>query len=142
MENFEKFKNENIVLSDTDHALEVSANEKKYFPNEIIKSFDEKLTKLHKELLNIESYVEAKDKKFVVEEQVENLNMSRPISVLTISEKLSELQKYDLIIKSFEENLVPEEVYQEAKEDLEYLKSKVDMLSKIKDVSENNPELN
>lgn len=142
MEDFEKFSSENTVIADTDHALEVSANEEKFYPNEIIKSFDQKITKLHAELLRIESYIDAKKNKPSVEEQIDNLTMSRPVSALSISEKLSEVQKYDLLIKSFEENGVPSEIYKEAKEDLEYLKSKVLLLSQIKNVAENNPSLN
>ena len=132
MEDFEKFSSENRVIADTDHVLEVSAKEEKFYPSEIIKSFDQK----------IESYIDAKKNKPAIEGQIDSLTMSRPVSALSISEKLSEVQKYDLLIKSFEENGVPSEIYKEAKEDLEYLKSKVLLLSQIKNVAENNPSLN
>lgn len=156
MENFERntnssedmrkdvpvFKNEELILTDSEHLADVIAHENEYKASAVLKKYNTLISNFHSKVIDVSSYLEAKEKEPVFAGLLSEIMTTRPAQPVREMELLQELQKYDSIIKYYEQKNIDKKSIEELKKMVDNLKSEIITFSKIEHVAKNTPELN
>lgn len=130
------------ILATSNHLAEVIEHSKDYLPESITTAYKEHYVALHKELMQIQRYLSAKEEKPQLEHDIEELLQQYPSADVSLSQKISTNAYYDRIISFFEQSGIPEEIYARAREAAEYLKEMILSSSRLREIAQEHPELN